>query len=381
MLKEATRPEPFSRTERERQDAAPVDLDALACEIARHGARHDEDGSFPAEGFAALGRAGLLSGPLLSAARMEDLLFLVAAAGRGDLNVGRIFEGHVNALQLLELYGTGAQQRRYQAEASEGALLGVWNTDRPDDPLRLEAGVLAGAKNFASGVDGVSHAIVTVEIEGGRQMLIVPVAGRPVDRSWWKPLGMKASGSHIVDFTGYRPRADEFLGAPGDYVRQPWFSAGAIRFAAVHLGGAHAVAECARTHLSRTGRAANPYQAHRLGEMARLVEGGYGWLTRAGAAWREGCTGKTGEAGHERAVASANAMRGAIEELSMQVLALAEQAVGAAGMVKPHPLERLIRDLRTYLRQPNPDGALAALGEAYASGAFQPGRPLRPLTN
>ena len=29
-------------------------------------------------------------------------------------------------------------------------------------------------------------------------------------------------------------------------------------------------------------------------------------------------------------------------------------------MIAPHPLERLIRDLRTYLRQPNPDAALAA---------------------
>jgi len=385
MLKEATRPDPQTsqETSAERNDPEerPVDLSALSAEIARHAARHDEDGFFPAEGFAALRRAGLLSGPLLSAERMEDGLFLLAAAGRGDLNVGRIFEGHVNALQLLELFGSLQQRRRFASEAADGALLAVWNTDRPDDPLRLENGTLKGGKNFASGVDGVAHAIVTVEAEAGRQMLIVPVTDRPVDRSWWKPLGMKASGSHIVDFSGCRPGEENFLGAPGDYVRQPWFSAGAMRFAAVHLGGAHAVADCARAHLARTGRADNPWQAHRLGEMAQLLEGGYGWLSRAGAAWRGGCLGDASAGDQEHAVATANAMRGAVEALSMQVLELAERAVGAAGMVKPHPMERLVRDLRTYLRQPNPDGALASLGEAYASGAFEPGRPFHPLAN
>jgi hypothetical protein len=38
----------------------------------------------------------------------------------------------------------------------------------------------------------------------------------------------------------------------------------------------------------------------------------------------------------------------------------------------PHPLERLMRDLRTYLRQPNPDGALASIGAAVTNGVWLP---------
>ncbi|MDQ0324774.1 alkylation response protein AidB-like acyl-CoA dehydrogenase [Rhodopseudomonas julia] len=357
----------------------PVDLAALAMRIGAEAARHDAARSFPAEGFAALAEAGLLSGPLLSAERMEDLLYLLAVVGRGDLNVGRIFEGHVNALQLISLFGSKAQENHYQSEARRGRILGVWNTDAPGHPLKLEDGALAGAKNFASGVDGLSHAIVTVEEPGGRQMLIMPVADRPVDRSWWRPLGMKASGSHVVDFSGVEVAPEWFLGRPGDYVRQPWFSAGAIRFAAVQLGGAHAVLDAAREHLTRTGRADNPYQAHRLGDMALAVEGGYGWFARAAAAWRRGCLGEASEAEQGQAVATANAMRIAIEKLAMDVLTTAERAVGAAGLVQPHPLERLDRDLRTYLRQPNPDGALAAVGEALADGRFVIGRPPRDI--
>ena len=67
-----------------------------------------------------------------------------------------------------------------------------------------------------------------------------------------------------------------------------------------------------------------------------------------------------------------NAARGAVERAALNVMELAERSVGAAGMIAPHPLERLMRDLRTYLRQPNPDGALALVGGAVADGVWLP---------
>ena len=73
-------------------------------------------------------------------------------------------------------------------------------------------------------------------------------------------------------------------------------------------------------------------------------------------------------------IASANAARFAVESAALQVLELAERSVGASGMIAPHPLERLIRDLRTYLRQPNPDSALADVGAAVLDETWVPGR-------
>jgi len=67
-----------------------------------------------------------------------------------------------------------------------------------------------------------------------------------------------------------------------------------------------------------------------------------------------------------------NAARGAIERAALNVMELAERSVGVAGMMAPHPLERLMRDLRTYLRQPNPDGAVASVGAAVAEGLWLP---------
>ena len=70
-----------------------------------------------------------------------------------------------------------------------------------------------------------------------------------IDRSWWQPLGMRATASYRVDFTGVELGAEAMIGAPGDYYRQPWFGGGAIRFAAVQLGGADALFAAMRDYL------------------------------------------------------------------------------------------------------------------------------------
>lgn len=304
---------------------------------------------------------------------MGTLLRLLAEVGRGDLSTGRIYEGHVNARFLIERYGN-ARQRSTLGSLGPDGILGVWNTDAPDDPLRLVDGKLAGKKTFASGIDGLDHAIVTLgaTAEGrGRQMLLVPVEGVVVDRSWWKPLGMRASGSHVADFTGMVFDPAWRLGGADDYLEQPWFSAGAIRFLAVQTGGMHALLDIAVSHLAAGGRATNPYQSQRIARMGVAVETGYLWLDRIGAAWAAAAANPSAQT-RAYLLAAANGARGAVEAAALVVLEEAERAIGAAGMISPHPFERQMRDLRVYLRQPNPDGAAAAFGLAIAAGEWAP---------
>ncbi|MEF2548240.1 acyl-CoA dehydrogenase family protein [Aurantimonas sp. E1-2-R+4] len=349
-------------------------LEELSDRLAALAAARDRDGEFPHEAFAVLESRGYSTQPPVGSGETAKLLRLLAAIGRGDLSTGRIFEGHANALLLVYRYGTPEQAAAYRAKAERGELFGVWNTDAPTDPLRLEEGHYAGKKNYASGVDGLSQAIVTMPTAGGRQMMLAPLDAASIDRSWWRPLGMRASGSHIIDLTGVSADADHVLGQPDDYVREPWFSGGAIRFAAVHVGGMHAVLDAALAHLTSTGRAGDPHQLHRLARMGIAVESGYGWIDRAAGAWDAAESGRADdEAPAQALLAYANATRSAVEANALQVLETAERAVGAAGFNAPHPLERLVRDLRTYLRQPNPDGALRSLGEAMATGDWHPG--------
>lgn len=347
------------------------DLRNLTDHIAQYAPGHDNDGSFPVEAFAEFARLGVLADPPIERGGMERLMALLVAIGTGDLNAGRIFEGHVNSVWLIETFGRAATRELARAELLKGAIFGVWNTDVPDAPLQLIDGTLLGKKNFASGVDGLTHAIVTVTDADGRRMILVPLNGLPVDRSWWKPMGMKSSGSHIVDFTGLRVLEPHVIGIPDDYVTQPWFSAGAMRFLAVQTGGMQAVFEIALAHLRQTGRADNPHQVHRLARMGAAVETALLWMEQCARVWTETEQLKIKEA-NERLVATANGARGVIEALALQVLIDAEQAIGAAGMIAPHRFERTMRDLRTYLRQPNPDGAAAAFGTAIAVGHWSP---------
>ncbi|GJE34186.1 hypothetical protein LDDCCGHA_4393 [Methylobacterium oxalidis] len=58
-------------------------------------------------------------------------------------------------------------------------------------------------------------------------------------------------------------------------------------------------------------------------------------------------------------MAYVNLARLAVERAGLAVLERAERSVGLQGFLRDHPLERLSRDLATYLRQPAPDRALA----------------------
>lgn len=351
-----------------RETRSWISYEAIARLAGSDAAERDRDGRFPDRAFGGLKQLGLLGQPPLRGDGAAVLFRILAAVGQGNLSVGRIFEGHVNALFLVHLFGSAAQRQRYQMTASGGGLFGVWNTDMPGDPVVLDGTRLKGKKNFASGIDGLSHAVITAAAPEGRLMIVVPVAGLPVDRSWWHPLGMRASGSHIVSFDNVAVEQDHILGGPDDYIKEPWFSAGAIRFAAVHVGGMHAVLDAAVAHLRQTKRLDDPHQRHRVGQMALNVEAGYAWLDRAATFWA-----KRKQAPDSPIVPVANAARLAIERAALDVLETAERGVGAAGLMTPHPLERLVRDLRTYLRQPNPDGALTALGAAVGDGRWSPG--------
>jgi hypothetical protein len=54
-----------------------------------------------------------------------------------------------------------------------------------------------------------------------------------------------------------------------------------------------------------------------------------------------------------------NLTRTAVEAATMNTLRLLQRSIGLAGFLSPSPIERIMRDLGTYLRQPAPDEALA----------------------
>ncbi|CAH0999425.1 hypothetical protein LEM8419_00724 [Neolewinella maritima] len=340
--------------------------------------RHSQ--AFPHREMDALRQAGYLGVTLPGApldqrkASTAGLLRLLYQIGQGSLSVGRIYEGHINALYLIGVFGTPAQQERWYADARAGHLFGVWNTQMGDgihfhptatDDLRIQ-----GSKSFCSGSVQVTRPIVPGVLhdhngkELGWQMSVVALDRHspPVDASFWTPVGMQNSVSHKIDFSDIVIARDELLGAPEDYNSQPHLSGGAIRFAAVHLGGGAAVYEATRTALRQAGRTADPYQRTRLAKMAIRLESGRHWLDRAGHV-------NDHSTDPREIVNYANMVRTAIADYCSEILQLAEVSVGVRGMLHPHPLARLHGDLTTYLRQPAPDATLESVGQYYFNDA------------
>jgi alkylation response protein AidB-like acyl-CoA dehydrogenase len=295
-----------------------------------------------------------------------QLLRLLYDAGRADLPLGRLFEGHVDALQIVHRYGSATQRQRAAALAASDAVFGVWNADLPGEPLCLRDLRLTGGKSFASGAGLLSHALVSFDRDGGRQLLLVDLTRTPpaIDRSFWRVAGMQRSETHVVRWQEVAVDADDVIGAPGDYIREPWFSGGALRFAAVQAGGIAALLDHVTTHLVAAGRADDPHQAGRLAALYGLAEAAAGAIRTAAASWF------ADEAARLPMVAAA---RVAVYAAAGSAIEVAEQAVGVRSLFNDHPLAATITDLSMYLRQPAPDAQRMRVAAAVAAGTLKTG--------
>ena len=215
---------------------------------------------------------------------------------------------------------------------------------------------LEGCKILASGAGYIERPIVTASIQDGGKLIVMPrlQPGERSDLSSWTAHGMRASATGAVDFSGLTVEPIEIVGSTGDYERQPAFSGGAWRFAAVQLGGMEKLFDCLRAHLRSTDRGGNPHQAARLGEAAIAVETARLWVERAAFA----AEGPSEASDADRIVAYVNLARLAVERAGLDLMELIYRAVGLQAFVRPNPIERISRDLATYLRQPGPDLAL-----------------------
>ncbi|AUD04949.1 acyl-CoA dehydrogenase family protein [Spirosoma pollinicola] len=365
-------------------------LNSLLEKIADAASLTDTDKTFPEDAFGWMADAGLLNVTLPGhqldnqLPKTDLLLHLLKRVGAANLAVGRVYEGHINAVNLIHLYATPTQKEAWHADVGEHKrLFSVWNTQAGDGVKIHAIGHgryrLEGAKTFCSGAGYIHRPLVTGQLLGaqkqGWQMCIIPterVKPIPQDDSFWQPLGMRASVSYKLDFTGVELDENDLLGQPDDYYRQPYFSGGAIRFAAVQLGGAEALYEATRAFLASMGRTDDSFQRTRLAEMAWLIESGNQWLNAAGSrtdAWQA-----SGDEA-DKIVAYANMTRTAIEEICLRVMPLAERSVGARGLMRPLPFERIHRDLTFYLRQPAPDATILDIGR-YVLDTKQPANDL-----
>jgi hypothetical protein len=350
-------------------EAPPLNLclsaehDQALVAIAAGAAALDAEPAFPARAFAILGEAGALSatiGSIRAEASVRPEWDLVRDAATADASVGRILDGHLNAIERLEVAAPPELREAELAKLAGGErVLGVWGADPgpgEGSPARIAdtaaGAVLRGAKTFCSGAGGVDAALVMVGADDGSapRLVLVECDERvEIDRGWYRAAGLRASESHRVLF--HDAPVVAILGDPGELAREPWFSRDAMRTAASWAGMADAAAEAALAELAarRAGEPLSQLAAGRIEASRAAIDA---WLAHTAAAV---------DAGEELRALSVW-MRTGIAAAARAILEEAARACGSHPFVTGGRLDRARRDLETFLLQHRLEPMLERLG-------------------
>ncbi|HEX2163910.1 MAG TPA: acyl-CoA dehydrogenase family protein [Thermoanaerobaculia bacterium] len=373
------------------------ELVARTAELARErfvprADRYDRAAEFPRDDFDDLFAAGLLAptvprahgglgvGPLHGAA--FALWMMTKEIAKADLALARCWEGHANSLVLLDGIAGPAQRERWFAGVVErGEVWAAWSGEPPaakpgegrfgTSVERVAGGYLVrGSKVFATSSTGADWAILlcnTAGPGGARHATASPeslllLACRladptvSVDGSWWDPIGMRATASHLVRFDSTFVPDDQVIGAPGRYLAEGWQTRFIPHYAASFLGAAEAALGIALEQVAARDRGADPYVQHRTAKMSIDVDTAHLWLLHVARLWEEGRA-------DEAAIAGSRA-RWLIEHLAEDTVHHAIRVCGARSLNRPSPLERILRDLTFYLRHDSDDQILATVGRS-----------------
>jgi alkylation response protein AidB-like acyl-CoA dehydrogenase len=362
---------------------------------------YDRVTTFPKADFDDLFEAGLLGatiprengglglGPLRGDA--YGLWMMTKELARADMSLARCWEGHTNSMVLIDALGTDAQRERWFAGTVEaGEKWIAWSGEpqarKPGEKApfgtvveRVDGGwTVSGSKAFSTAATGADWAILLVNpagpggarhaVAGGEDLRMLACRldddTISVDESWWDPIGMRATVSHLVRFEETFIPAENEIGDPGAYLRDGWQTAFIPHYAATFLGGAEAAYEYAVEYVTHQGKGGDPYVQQRVGGMLVNVESSHLWLSYVGGLWDRGLT--------EQAQLAGSRARHVIEHLAEETVHHCIRACGARSLVRPSPIERILRDLTFYLRHDNDDHILATIGREPLGEAHDP---------
>ncbi len=384
-----------------------AELSTLTETFAQRADGYDRAATFPAEDFDDLAAAGLNAptvprshgglglGPLQG--DTHALWQMTEQLAAADLSLARCWEGHTNSLVLIDALGSEAQKTRWFDGVVQGgekwvAWSGEPRAPKPGEARRFgttvrresDGWIVDGTKVFATSATGADWAILLVDTAGpggarnsasgdgaGVLMLACELSDPSVsiDSSWWDPIGMRATVSHMVRFDNTYIPDSQRIGESGDYLRQGWQTAFIPHYAASFLGAATAAYQYALEYVTRQNKNTDPFVQQRVGAMAVAVETGELWLKHVGELWDSGR--------REEASMAGSRARHLVEHLALDTVDHCVRACGARCLVKPSPVERIQRDLLFYVRHDNDDHILAtigrsALGEAHDPSFYKP---------
>ena len=283
----------------------------------------------------------------------------LAQVAQHDLSLAKLFEGHTDALAIMQELGCPVRGSGPWA---------TWCAEPPQarlcfsDPDREGGLRIQGRKAWCSGASAVEHAVVSGWNAAGAPCLATVALRQDAVRitdSGWSAVGMAATRSFDVEFVDAEGHA---VGGPNAYVERPGFWHGGAGIAACWWGGAHAIAQV--VHASLSGRSGpDAHQQAHLGSIDVALRASAA-LLREAATWIDL---------HPDSDARAWALRVrlAVEREATSVIWHAGRALGAGPLCKDARFARAMADLPVFMRQSHAERDLAALGQHVGEDAMQ----------
>jgi alkylation response protein AidB-like acyl-CoA dehydrogenase len=364
----------------------------LSPAIRERAAALDESEEFPTETFADLRAAGLLSltvplecggEGLWWEGRYRPFYETLNELARVDSVTAQLLQVHSHAVGVVARLATDEQRALFMPPVVEhGALMAsVGSEAKPTGKLadisRTELEELPGGryrltcqKYFASLAPAAEELMIWTAVPGDSAyqersiIALVPRSAPEVELiNEWDVMGMRATVSYGVRITGYDVPPERLIGEPGAWTRRDprTFT---LAFAANHIGAADAALEFAIDWArERPGLAESVLTRAALGKMASDLYAARSALFAAADLWDEG---RYDDAELESMKALHLGRRTALE-----IVNKAFDVCGARAAFRRHPLERILRDVRTFSLHYSDEESMAQLGRALVEGSFR----------
>jgi len=355
--------------------------------IAPRAAEYDAAAANPIDSWRVLAGDGFLASCIPTAhgglgLDMPTYIGVIRAIARGCANTAMTVHMHSTVMRFIDALATDAQKRRFFTEVVErGRLFGSWGSEPAVSLSRSflmetvvrqdgDAYVVDGVKHFCTMARGASRYMVWCALEGSTDMgkallqVLVPADAPGITTDGkWNTLGMRATFSPSVTFSGVRVPKDAALGDPGTALRVGVVESFALGYAAVYVGiaeGALAFAiDYARQRIVRPENvpvAHDPTVQRHVGELAAQLDAARLVLADAAERWEAADVQERGVLG--------NKAKYVATEIGLAVTSRVIQVVGGRGAYKEFPAERAFRDMRTStLMPPTVDRMLEGIGK------------------
>jgi alkylation response protein AidB-like acyl-CoA dehydrogenase len=367
-------------------------------QVGPRAARYDQEGTNPVDSWRDLWREGFLAAAIPAAhgglgLDMPTYAAVIRTIAQGCANTAMTVHMHSTVMRFIDALGTDAQKRRYfDRVINHGELFGSWGSEPAVSLSRTflmetairddgHGWVVDGVKHFCTMAEGASHYMVWCAVDGEADMskallqALVPAdtPGVATDGKW-NTLGMRATFSPTVTFTGARIAPDAVLGRPGSATQVGVVESFGLGYAAIYVGIAEAAlafaVDYARKRVVKPENlpvAHDPTVQRHVGGLAVHLDAARLVLAEAAAAWEAADVAERGNL--------ANRAKYLATEVALEVTSKVIQVVGGRGAYRDYPAERYFRDVRTAtLMPPTMDRMLETIGKTafgLAEGMFR----------